>query len=460
MLFKKILVIFSIVIIPAIGSEAEIKPNEIKRAISPFFADSELDGAVGIWMRSRTRENVVDGVHTAKVPNLDHGSLNLSVNFKSGYYSNVIGFDANLYATFDMWQNASPDHEMNFWGINNPYDKEPTSPSGCSDTWEPDCNQNGGQIQTASFKFKSGHKLNARLGLFQPSVPTAIAVNWSFSAGTYTGGELGGSFGDLALGIVVADEYRAPWFKDSYEFRTSNGKDAGQIYSLGAKYNVSDTVLLDMAFAGMTNGERKNAHIKYKHKMKNGWTLSPQLYIVDDDELYSSTLFQVALLSSKSAGAYSLRAEATYSAAERIDKDLVGNMSYRLTETYGGSNGAYDVWWNNRSDFNHDGEIAIFGSVARDMSDVGADGLSIDLSGAYGFGAKSRLDGIDELVEYSASGSLIYRIQKGTLKGADLSMHCTYYVNDSNAENWAVYTNAFQDETDLIVTLAIPIPMK
>ncbi|WP_037027385.1 OprD family outer membrane porin [Psychromonas aquimarina] len=468
-MFKK-----SAIVLAMVASAAAMSTNvmaadnvgpEFAAEANAFFEESTVSGAIALWMRDRTRGDVdANGNDTAQKPNLDHGSLYLTVNFNSGYIADTVGVDLNVYTTFDMWQNASPDHEMNFWGVDNPYDRNPTAESGCSGAWESDCNQNGGQIQTGAVKLKFADTVNAKLGYFQPSVPTAMGVNWSFAAGTYTGGEIGANFGDLKLGVVVADEYRAPWFKDSYSFRTGTGssaEDAGTAYSIGGQYAFSDALTLDLAYAGLSDGDRKNAHAKLKYTSSNGWYLSPQVYVVDDDNQYDSTAYQLAFISAKSVGQYSFRGEATYTAADSTEtRGHVGNMAYRLTEVYGGSNGAYDIWWNNRSDFNHDGQAAFFGSVARDFSDLGAPGFSAGVNAVYAFGAKSDQANIDELVEYSGSIFLNYAFQTGTLKGAQMGMYYTNYVNDSNAANWDPYSNAFQDETDLKVTLVVPFTIK
>ena len=432
-------------------------------AATGFFADSTLNGAVGVWMRSRTRGGVdANGNDKTKTPNLDHGSLYMTVNYNSGYAADVIGFDGNVYATFDMWNEASPDHEMNFWGVDNPYDTNPTASSGCvaaGGKWASGCNENGGQIQTAAIKLKGGDMFTAKMGWFQPSVPTGLGVNWSFAAGTYQGGEVGAKFGNLSLGAVYADSYRAPWFKDMYEFRESDNKtDAGDVYSLGARYDFGEIGLLDVAYTALTKGDRTHSHVKYKITTESGYYFSPQVYVVDDSDAFDSTAFQLAFLSAKSFGAYSVRAEGTYTSADTGDAKTVGNLVYRPTKIYGGSNGAYDIWWNNRSDFNHDGELAFFGEVKRDLTDMGATGLSVGVSGVYAFGAQA--EGYDELVEYSGSAFLSYAIQNGALKGANFGMYATYYVNDSNADNWAGYTNGFQDESDLKVTFMMPFTIK
>ncbi|WP_407331111.1 multidrug transporter [Enterovibrio sp. 27052020O] len=422
-----------------------------------FFEDSSIGGAVNIWHRNRDRGNTVNGEDTRMETNVNSTSLYAGLGFNSGYVSDIVGFDFNIYATADLQNNGSPDHEMNFWDVDNPYDKTPASNS-CDGTWSSACTTDGVAVQTAAAKFKMGDVATAKLGYFQPSVPSALGVNWSFAAGTYTGGEIGANFGDLQVGAVVADSYRAPWFQSSYEFRTSEGKDAGSAYSVGARYTLSNGLLFDTAYAGLTDGDRKNFHLKLKYTTDSGLYLSPQLYVVKDDEQYKDTAAQLAFLASKSFGVYSVRAEATMTAADSGDAASVGNMAYRLTQTYGGSNGAYDIWWNNRSDFNHDGELAVFASVARDFSDIGAQGFNAGVSGAYGTGAKA--EGYKELKEGAISAFANYAIQDGALKGANVGFYYTRYENDTDAPNWTGYTNSFQDEEDFKLTLTMPFSVK
>jgi len=441
---------------PAMAAGDQVSPGYTGE-VSEFFSESTISGNLNFFMRARDRGNVdANGNDTEKTTNLDHGSIFANLGFNSGYVGGVAGADVVIYSTFDMWQNGGADHEMNFWGVNNPYDKV-AKDSACDNVWT-DCNDNGVSFATANAKFKFGDSVTAKLGYFQPSVPSSLGVNWSFAPGTYMGGEVGGNFGDLSLGLVVADEYKAPWFKKTYDFQTTNGEDAGTLYSVGARYGLQNGISLDFGYGALTDGDRKNAHFKVKGTTEGGVYWSPQLYVVDDDEQYDSTAFQAAMLSAFSSGQYSYRAEATYTAAEAKDSDQAGNMAYRLTSQYGGSNGAYDIWWNNRSDFNHDGEIAIFGSVARDFSDIGGKGFSAGVSGAYGFGAEAA--GFKDLSEYAYSFFANYAIQAGALADANVSFYYTNYFNDTDAPNWTGYTNLFQDEEDFKLMLTIPFAVK
>ncbi|UJF17166.1 OprD family porin [Vibrio sp. SS-MA-C1-2] len=434
---------------------------EYANAATAFFNESTISGGLNFFMRDRIRAATDGG---AKVPNLDHGSIYLGLGFNSGYINDVVGADVSIYGTFDMWNNASPDHEMNFWGVNNPYDWDPTDSSGCSEIegeyaeWNSDCTDNSAAVQTAALKFKFGDNVRAKLGLFQPSVPSGVAPNWSFAAGTYTGGEIGATFNNLDLGLVLADKYRAPWIKNRYDFRTTNGEDAGMLYSLGAIYKFANNSTLDGAYSGLTDGNRSTFHLKYKTQLANGWKLSPQFYFVADDKQYEDNAFQLALITSKKFGQFTFRADGTYSSADSGDSGKVGWIAYRLTKQYGGANGPYEVSWKNSSDYNHDGEMALFSSISRDFSDLNAPGLSAGFSGAYGFGAKA--EGYDELIEYAGSVFVNYDIQGGALEGAKLGLHYTSYVNSSDSPTYGAYTNAFQNQNDLIATVIIPFTVK
>ncbi|MCF7354367.1 multidrug transporter [Vibrio sp. CK2-1] len=449
--------------VPAVAQEDPVGPGYASD-VSEFFSESTISGNLNFFMRDRERAGKdANGNDTSKVPNLDHGSIFANLGFNSGYLGGVVGADIVIYSTFDMWQNSNFDHEMNFFDCDAPYDMG----SSC-DNFETD---NGVSYATAAAKFKFADTGTAKLGYFQPSVPSTLGVNWSFAPGTYRGGEIGYGIGGLSLGFVMADQYKAPWFKDTYEFRdggawgptgsdgTAKGKDVGEVYSIGARYAFDNGISLDVAYGGLTDGDRKNAHIKVKGTTDGGIYWSPQLYMIDDDNQYDSTAFQAAMLSAFSAGQYSFRAEATYTVADSTDtRNQVGNFAYRLTEQYGGSNGAYDIWWNNRSDYNHDGEFAAFLSASRDFSDIGANGFSAGVSTAGGFGAKA--DGYDDLVEYAYSAFANYAIQGGALEGANVSFYWTQYFNDSDAPDWGPYSNAFNDENDFKLMLTIPFSVK
>lgn len=434
------------------------------QAANAFWDGSTINGSVNLWIRDRERVPGLNenGHDKHQQPNLVHGSLYGSLAFNSGYAWNLVGLDLTAYGTMDLYNDASPDHEMNFWDVNNPYDKVPKG--GCPGAWDSECTQDSVTYQTAAVKFMYGEGLRAKAGYFQPSVPTTLGVNWSYAAGSYLGGEVGYTYDNLQLGAAYAVKYKAPWFEDVYEFREADGKgDAGDAYSFGLRYTFDkgwlDGVLVDTAYGALTKGDRKNAHLKLKKTFENNLYLSGQVYYVSDDKQYDGDAYQFALLSAKSFGPYSMRAEMTYTVANSLQSDTIENFTYRLTKQYGGSNGAYDIWWNNRSDWNHDEETAGFLELKRDFSDYGLNGLTAGVSGAIGYADAPSSD-IDDLLEYSGSVFAYYTLQSTFLKGSTAGIYYTAYENETDAGNWYPYTNLFQDEQDIKFTLSMPFSIK
>ncbi|MFL7053095.1 multidrug transporter, partial [Vibrio cyclitrophicus] len=145
-------------------AEDPIGPEYASQA-SEFFSESTISGNLNFFMRARDRGNVdANGNDTAKTTNLDHGSIFANLGFHSGYVADVVGFDAVVYSTFDMWAGeetgGSFEHEMNFFDCDSAYGAS----TGC-DSYQTD---NGVSFAKAALKFKFGENINAQLGYFQP----------------------------------------------------------------------------------------------------------------------------------------------------------------------------------------------------------------------------------------------------------------------------------------------------
>ena len=133
----------------------------------------------------------------------------------------------------------------------------------------------------------------------------------------------------------------------------------------------------------------------------------------------------------------------------------MGYFAYRLTSRYGSSNGAYEPWWDNRSDWDHDNEKAVFVAVARDLSDIIAPGWDAGVS--YALGWDGRAYGVSGHLKEQAVGlDLGYTFQDGYMEGASVKLHYTWYDNMSGFNSWWPYQNAFQDEHDIKFSLVIP----
>lgn len=70
------------------------------------------------------------------------------------------------------------------------------------------------------------------------------------------------------------------------------------------------------------------------------------------NDIYDGTAWLQALTFGYKVGQVDLRLEGTWVKAEGQQ----GYFLQRMTPTYASSNGRLDIWWDNRSDFNADGE--------------------------------------------------------------------------------------------------------
>jgi hypothetical protein len=424
-------------------------------SLADWLDQAKLTGSLNYWYRDRVRAGFdgATGLDTEKTRNLLHATGSATLLFESGWVGNRLGFDLGVHGSWDATNHGAPDHELNFWNVNNPYDQTPRD-GDCPSSESPDCTVDAAAVYRAAVRFRAGDRWRGQAGYFQPAVPTALGVNWSFTPGYYRGGEAAWRLGNWEMGATLADRYKAPWYRDDYAFRSSANEKAGLLVSLGAAGTIREGMKLGLGFAALESAPRRMLHARLVHSAAD-IEYSGALYMVRDPDLFSSTSAQGALTLRRSSGPYTLRAEATYAHAPLRDKTRVGNFVYRITSRFGASNGNYTLWWNNRSDFNHDGELALFGSLERRFDDLGWSGGRAGLSLAAGM-ADSDIAGVDDLREHAFSLFASHSWRAGPFKDASLGIHATRYFNRTRAPSWSVYTNLFQDENDIKIILQLP----
>lgn len=420
-----------------------------------FFDDASVTGGIYAFSRKRNRYNPTDDKFDT---NLDHTSVLGNIDFSSGYIGGIVGLDLGVYGSMDLQQAASPDHEMNFFPWDDPYNPD----------WSQKETKDRASFYKAALKFKFANAW-AKAGYIQPSGPGGLGVNWNFLPGTYRGTQFGADFGQLSIAYMWADEYKAPWFEETYGFRTKN-PDAGltgaddqeidYIHSIGAVYKFDNGLTLDGAFS-QSEDYLDIYHVKVKHALEvaNGnLNLSYQFYGAKDGgdlEVYDGNAWQQALTALYAVGPYTFRAESTVTKAEGKQ----GYFTYRTTSPMGSSNGAYDLWWDSRSDWNHDGEKAVFLGGWRDLADQGMPGWKVGASYVYGWDGKPAADYADQSVEFKESAfnlDISHTVQEGNWKGSSLSLHWTKYDNRSGLPSWTGFKNGFQDEHDIKLTMVVP----
>jgi hypothetical protein len=197
----------------------------------------------------------------------------------------------------------------------------------------------------------------------------------------------------------------------------------------------------------------------------NPMTTSYQFYGAEDrigdnsdpNSIYDGLAWLQALTFGYTTGQFNWRLEGTMVKAE-------GNQGFflqRMTPTYASSNGRLDIWWDNRSDFNANGEKAVFGGVMYDLSNWNLPGMAVGASYVYAWDAKPSTNPIydqsQRLRESAYSLDAMYTMQDGRAKGTLFKLHFTQYDNHSDIPSWGGgYGNIFQDEKDVKFIVIAP----
>lgn len=423
-----------------------------------FMEEASLETTLFYIYRDRDRRSGGmgpdgEGTPGAYASNLQHSTANLAVDFSSGHAGGVVGLDLAAFAAYDF-QNRHQGTELNFRPASTLWEER----------WDGK-ETNGASLYRAALKFKFGD-MWGRLGYLQPQGTSVIAPNWSFLPGTYRGGELGARIGDLSLSYFHADRYKAPWYQSFYEFRQADGETIDYLHSLGARYDVTDELAIEAAF-GQAQGymDQGFGKVSYATQLNDSpLRLSYQTYAArdrhDDDsanDVYDGTAWQQVLTAHYDQGAFDWRLEFSWVHAP-------GSQGYflpRMTTPYASSNGRLDIWWDARSDWNHDGEKSLYAGVTYDLEGWSLPGWSLGVAHAYGWDARPYSGFEDPGRRFSESAwnfDVHYKVQNGWAEGTRFQLHYTRYDNRTDYASWGDggFKNAFQDEHDIKFTVVAP----
>lgn len=435
-----------------------------RAAASGFTDDASLTGGLYYWQRHRERKSLepFSDKRGQYQQNLHHATFTGSLDFSSGYAADFIGLDLAAFGVVEMSDKgpAAP-NEIGFSDAKTRWDEK----------WMGD--RNGASIYKAAVKIKY-RNLWFHGGYLQPSGQTLLAPHWSLLPGTYQGAGGGALIdfsdkGALSFSYMWADKYKAPWYRNMYNFRQADGVTGiNYLHSLGVKYDFKNNLVLEGAFGQAADYmDQYFSKVSYAfpvvgNELKSSW----QFYGAKDKErggaanvndVYDGLAWLQAITLGYTAGPFDLRLEGTWVNAR-------GNQGFflqRMTPGYATSNGRLDVWWDSRSDFNANGEKALFAGVMYDLQNWQLPGWAVGTSYAYGWDARPSTNPIykqsSRLKESAWNLDLRYEVQQGPVKGALIKLHYTRYNNHSDNASWGGgYSNVFQDEKDVKFIVIAP----
>lgn len=437
---------------PATAGQAD------KRAFNTgtnFFDDAAISGGAYFFRRYRTRYDTDRGRYEA---NLNHASVQTNAEFVSGFIRDHVGFDFGVFASHDPFNKGAPDHEMGFVPWNDPWHPD----------WSKRSTEDGISVYKAALKAKGGPAW-AQAGLYQPQGPGVLGVNWSFLPGTYRGVNAGADFGGLSLAAAWADQYKAPWFQELNDFKKNDGEThVPWMWSTGIRYQFENGPYVELAY-GESKDHLQIGHLKTGHTFdapRGGISLGYHLYAMGDsdnsgqsaNDNFDGTALQHFLFVRYEYAPWTARLEATYTRAPMSSPVHQGQFAYRLTDRNGSSKGAYEVWWDARSDWNADNEKAVFAGLERTLDDILPwAGFSAGIGAAMGFDGRGY--GLAEhFKEWAFTADFGYVHPDGPLKGAFAKFHFTEYRNGTDKASWT-YRNGFQSERDFKFMVGIPFSL-
>ncbi|WP_040690914.1 chitoporin ChiP [Providencia burhodogranariea] len=427
-----------------------------------FLDNSTLKGGIYYWQRDRSRKdlNPASDKYKKYVDNLKHSSANASLDFSSGYFQDVIGLDLAAFTAVEL-SNGGPaaPNEIGFSNAKSRWDEK----------WNGDTS--GFSVYKAAAKMKYG-PFWGKGGYIQPSGQTLLAPHWSYMPGTYRGVEVGAAFdfdekGELSMSYMWTDHYKAPWYRDMYNFREADGKTGiSYLHSIGLKYDFKNSLVLEGAY-----GQAKDYMDQYFGKVaytmpvaSRDLSMSYQFYGAKDkvtngavNDVYDGLAFLQAMTLGYTYDQFDFRLEGTYTKAK-------GNQGYflqRMTPGYATSNGRLDIWWDGRSDFNANNEKAVFAGVMYDLKKWDLAGWKVGTSYVYGWDAKPstnpKFNQDVRLKESAWNVDILYTIQTGKAKDTLFKLHFTKYDNHTDIPTGAGgFGNIFQDEKDIKFMVMMP----
>lgn len=421
-----------------------------------LFDDARVTGGLYFFGRDRQR---YDTERKTYKTNLRHGSLQANLDLVSGYAWEHLGVDFGVFTSHDLFNYGSPDHEMGFMPWQDP--------------WHPDWGKHftlsDVSIYKAALKAKAGPAW-IRAGWLQPEGPGVLGVNWSIMPGTWRGINAGADFGGLSVAGMVADAYKAPWFLNENRLLKNDGEThLPGAWTLGVRYAFENGITLETAY-GESPGHLQNAHFKSSWELPLGAgrvKFGYHLYAMrdsDDSGQSENDNFDGLAAQHYVFGLYELnmwifRLEGTYTSAPISGPYSQGQFAYRLADRNGGAKGAYEVWWDARSDWNADNEKAVFAGVERRLDDIlPVPGFYVGLSGAAGWDGRG-WGTSQRFSEWAVSGDVGYVKPAGRLQGAFVKMHYTEYRNCTDAPSWSYYKNGFQSEHDVKILIGVPFSL-
>lgn len=424
------------------SANAQLDPNDslnqsvaaidiFEEAVNPFYDDSKLSLHTFLYIRDREERLPNQDFK----PQIENQTLQLAVDYRSGYYNDVIGFDfwgstlIKLGDTVGQSEILLYDYDCNDDGTGGDF-----------------CEKTNTSLNIAALKLQLGDEqlaFAARAGFTRIDMGT-IRSSWGLNPHTYRGMEGKLSVGKFHFGYAWADKYKNDW-TDEFKDMTNRWHQGDPSMSPSGKIDFIQSVgvvyQLDGGLVDVGYGQGKDYRDNWQLLVRYGWDLTPhtklntalfyqggkyvegELSGVNDASVES----YIALESDIKKGGFTFRV-----AYSQTDAPDTSSYNFRLTPWANSDNRNFMLTTSQIEDYNADGTKAVKMGVDYNFASWGIPELNVALGGNYGWDAvtNTAIVGAGRTYEgtmYSIDYNVRYRFLEGDLKGLNINFFPAYF---------------------------------
>lgn len=418
-----------------------------------FINDSKLSLNSALYVRQRAVKDLKTGSYSAdgSQGGIENQTANISIDYKGGYYKDVIGLDFMAASNIKLGQSVGQseillyDYDCKGDGTLNP------------------CEKSYAAIPIAALKAKYGNDnfLFNITGGYTTINSGTIKNSWGLNPHSYRGLDTSLALSKVKLTYAWADQFRNDW-TDSFHDMTNTwhqneaanlsgvkpGAIINHIQSAGLVYDADGTVY-DLAY-GEGEGYRKNWHLLMtdNHKFDNGAVLTSTGYYQGGKYLEEKSNVKDPSLEYYVAAGLSLAKDnVTYFTGYSQNKsESTKDYNFRLTPWANSDKRDFQQTLSSLEDYNVAGAKAVKVGIKYNMLDFGLPNLTLGTSANYAWHVVSDVSKVKEQRTYDGTMQswdflINYKFNVGAVKDVNMTVLPALFRSKD--------TNAKQDRNDI-----------
>lgn len=401
-----------------------------------FYQDGSLDLNTNLYIRYRAVKSARTGHYGLGPAGIQNQTAMLALNYKSGYYRDVIGFDfwggSNIKLGHTVGQSEILHYKYSCRG---------------DGSFSP-CEESMASVSVAALKLKYDD-LPVKMkfsGGYTPINSGTIKNSWGLGPHSYRGFDSALSYNDFSLTYAWADRFKNDWSRDFKKMTTSwhqnnaaglndggtiikKGQVIDYIHTVGAAYQWQQAKI-DLGY-GEGHNYRRNWQTQLEHTLP----------FDQDTQLLTKVFYQGARyihgIAPVVSPGYEYYAGVGFNLKKRNTTWTLGysqnyapqtaDYNFRLTPWANSDKRDYQATLSQLEDYNASGTKALRLGVNHNFADNNLPELSLGLAGTYGWHVVSDTSKINAARTYDGKMRSLdllmrYSVEKGPVKGLSVTV--------------------------------------